>query len=289
MLAATPQNASQPDDIPRHWRAQLDLSFRESAARTRLAHSSHKGPLRVQRLFYPEPSGKAHCYLLHPPGGVVLGDELVINVHLHDGEVLVTTPSAGRFYSVADHSETQRQTVNLSARAGLLEWLPQETILFNGVNARLSTRIELSATAQLAFWDVLVLGRPACGEAFDCGQVTQRLEVYRDGQAQFCEHLALTAGDRLSRSLMGMAGQSTVGIMLLSTRPGRDLLDCWLAAVNEDANAGAFTATVRGDWLVARYLGQDAQRCREGFALLWTQTMQAQRGVTPAAPRIWHT
>jgi urease accessory protein len=245
--------------------------------------------LRVQRLFYPEPSGKAHCYLLHPPGGVVLGDELRINVRLHDGAALLTTPSAGRFYSVAQHREVQRQTVSLKVEAGMLEWLPQETILFNGVNAHLTTRIDLGPNADLAFWDVVVLGRPACGEAFERGQLSQRLEVYREGRIEFCERLALSAGDRLSQSPIALSRQSTIGIMLLTLLPGRELVSEWLRGVNGSENAGPFTATHRGGLLIARYLGQDAQHCREGFARLWSQTLQNQHGTTPALPRIWHT
>ncbi|EED32942.1 urease accessory protein UreD [gamma proteobacterium NOR5-3] len=289
MLLETLEPTAESSKPLRTWRAQLDLSFRESAGRTRLNHCLHEGPLRVQRLFYPEPSGKAHCYLLHPPGGVVLGDQLKINIALESGEALVTTPSAGRFYTVDDHPETQRQTVNLSVHEGRLEWLPQETILFNGVNAQLATRIDLASASQLAFWDVVVLGRPACSEAFSRGRLQQTLEVYREGEALLIERLAFAAGDRVSQSRMGMQSQSTVGIMVLTEIPGTPLLDQWLEAVNLDANNGAFTVTQRDTLMIARYLGEDAQRCREGFAQLWEAAVLELRGSTPATPRIWHT
>ncbi|WOJ94104.1 urease accessory protein UreD [Congregibacter variabilis] len=289
MLFETLELTAESSKPLRRWRAQLDLSFRESDGRTRFDHCLHEGPLRVQRLFYPEPGGKAHCYLLHPPGGVVLGDELEINIALNTGEALITTPSAGRFYTVDKHQETQRQTVNLAVRKGRLEWLPQETILFNGVNAQLETRIDLEESSQLAFWDVVVLGRPACGETFTCGRLKQTLEIYRQGEPLLVERLAFEAGDRVSQSRMGMQQQSTVGIMVLTEVPGMPLLDQWLEAVNSDANCGAFTVTQRGSLMIARYLGDDAQRCREGFASLWSTAVRELRGHVPATPRIWHT
>ncbi|WP_439106944.1 urease accessory protein UreD [Congregibacter sp.] len=289
MLSAPINLAPESSKTLRHWRARLDLSLRESDGRTCFDHCSHEGPLRVQRLFYPEPGGKAHCYLLHPPGGVVLGDELQINVSVRSGEALLTTPAAGRFYTVDDHKEVQRQTVNLKVESGVLEWLPQETILFNGVNAHLDTRIELGASSELAFWDVVVLGRPACGEVFTEGRLKQTLEVHREGHPLLIERLALAAGDRLSQSRMGMQDQSTIGIMVLTGAPGAKIVDQWLASVNSSPNNGQFTVTQRAGLMIARYLGDDAMRCRQGFAQLWCASSEDLRGQAPATPRIWHT
>lgn len=289
MLCQTLEPETQSTKPLRHWCATLNLTFGESAGRTRLEHCAHHGPLRVQRLFYPESGGKAHCYLLHPPGGVVLGDELNINVVVRNGNALVTTPSAGRFYTVDKHPELQRQTVHLSVASGRLEWLPQETILFNGVNAQLETLIDLGEKSQLAFWDVVVLGRPACGEPFTQGQLTQTLKITRKGRPLLIERLALAAGDRLSQSQMGMQNASTFGVMVLSDVASRTLCDRWLAEFNTDSNEGEFTLTQRGELLLARYLGDDAQRCREGFAELWRSATRESHGEPPATPRIWHT
>ncbi|MFK8042287.1 urease accessory protein UreD [Congregibacter sp.] len=243
----------------------------------------------MQRLFYPEVGGKAHCYLLHPPGGVVLGDELQINIQVQSGSALVTTPAAGRFYTVDEHQEVQRQTVNLSVDDACLEWLPQETILFNGVNAALETRIELGADSRLVFWDVVVLGRPACGESFSSGRLKQQLEVYRENRPLLIERLALAAGDRMSRSQMGMQEQSTVGVMVLTDHAADELLEQWLKSVNHELNEGEFTITQRSGLIIARYLGEDALRCRQGFTQLWTTIAEETTGVKPAIPRIWHT
>ena len=84
------------------WCAELELCFARSESRTVLATRRHRGPLRIQRAFYPEPGGVCHAYLLHPPGGVVAGDRLAINVELDEGaQVLLTTPAAGKFYRSA--------------------------------------------------------------------------------------------------------------------------------------------------------------------------------------------
>lgn len=272
----------------RHWSARLQLRFSQSGQKTELRHCEHYGPLRVQRLFYPDDSGKAHCYLLHPPGGVVLGDELNIDVAVSKGKALLTTPSAGRFYDTAQATERQHQRLKLRVDNGDLEWLPQETILFSGANADLRTQIELGEDARLVFWDVLVLGRPACNESFDRGGFTQSLDVVRQGELLFRDRLSVNANDRVLRSAQGLAGASTIGTMLLTDQLDRSARGAWLEQVNGEQSRGDFSITQRGPLTLARYLGDCAQRCRWGFALLWEAVLDV-RGESSNHPRIWHT
>jgi urease accessory protein len=275
---------------PRSWPARLSLVFARGGQHTRLAHSAHEGPLRVQRLFHPDADGKAHCYLLHPPGGVVLGDELCIDVTVRSGAALATTPSAGRFYTVGAFRERQQQRVHLQVDdAGLLEWLPQESIVFSGADAHLSTRVDLAGDARLAYWDILVLGRPACGGRFTAGRCLQQLDIRRDGRTLLRETLALDAGDRLCESPVGLRGASTVGLAVFTATVARDLAEDWLATVNGPGLTGDFSITQRDDLLLGRYLGEQAQVARAGFSLLWQRSGLCRDGAEPSIPRIWHT
>jgi len=136
---------------------------------------------------------------------------------------------------------------------------------------------------------VVVLGRPACGDSFVQGKLTQTLSIRRQGRPVLIERLCFSAGDRLSGSQMGLQNASTIGVMVLSEVPGRDLGDQWLAQFNTELHEGEFTLAHRGELLIARYLGEDAQRCREGFSELWRSATQETHGRSPAIPRIWHT
>ncbi|HMV40203.1 MAG TPA: urease accessory protein UreD, partial [Plasticicumulans sp.] len=121
--------AALRSDVAGGWQARLELGFAPVAARTALVHSAHRGPLRVQRPFHPEADGSCHVYLLHPPGGVVGGDGLALDVQLAPGaRALLTTPSASRFYRSAGARALQRQLLRVGAGARL-DWLPQETIV----------------------------------------------------------------------------------------------------------------------------------------------------------------
>jgi len=79
------------------WKAHLQLSFKKQSSKTVLGKCEHYGPLRVQRPFYPE-NNLAHAYILHPPGGVVGGDQLNIEINLQQhAQALCTTPGSGKY------------------------------------------------------------------------------------------------------------------------------------------------------------------------------------------------
>ena len=57
------------------WKAKLELGFKGREDKTYVSHRKHLGPLVIQKPFYPE-GEVCHVYLIHPPGGIVGGDEL---------------------------------------------------------------------------------------------------------------------------------------------------------------------------------------------------------------------
>src|SRR5689334_8281039 len=80
-------------------RGRLDVRFEPRAGRTVVASRRHEGPLLVQRAFHPEADGTCHLYLIHPPGGVVGGDELEVSLEVAPGAAaLVSTPAATKLY-----------------------------------------------------------------------------------------------------------------------------------------------------------------------------------------------
>src|SRR5262245_22778216 len=118
------------------WVASLDLEFAARGARTILARRASVGPLVVQRPFYPE-GDVAHVYLVHPPGGVVGGDQLQLNVLAKQGaHALLTTPAATKFYRSDGRIARQRQDIIVDAAS--IEWLPQETIVFPDARASIA-------------------------------------------------------------------------------------------------------------------------------------------------------
>jgi urease accessory protein UreH len=109
------------------WHAHLSLNYRRDAERT-LVHDRHTGPLRVLASLYPEGPAICHNVLVHPPGGIVGGDVLELELTLGEqSHALLTTPGATRFYrpraagmaAAADHLPPRRAGAKQPAfRAG---------------------------------------------------------------------------------------------------------------------------------------------------------------------------
>jgi urease accessory protein len=264
------------------WQAELALDFTRRRERTVLAARRQRGPLTVQRPFYPEPDGVCHTYVLHPPAGIVGGDDLRMRFDLAAGSHgLITTPAATRWYWSPGIEARIDQQATVAAGA-TLEWLPQETLLFAGAHARLATRIELVGDARFVGWEILGLGRPACGEVFRDGRVDFRFEISRDGRPVLFERLR---GD--ADGMPGMQGH-TACAMFVATGADATALDASRGALGGSDDALA-AATLIGDVLVVRALAAHCEPLLGTCNRVWGAIRPLVLGRVAVAPRIWHT
>jgi urease accessory protein len=275
-------------ETPTGWQAALDLHFERSGARTVLARRRHVGPLQVQRPFYPEGTDTCHVYLLHPPGGVVGGDQLRITIDVASGaQALLTTPAAGKLYRSAGRLATLDQRLTVASNA-MLEWLPQETIVFAGAHVAASTRVDLAGSAKFLGWELVCLGRPAAAELFTQGVLRQRFEVWCDGAPLWIEGSRFCGGEPALTAAWGLRGHSVTGT-LVCTATAPELVtqvrEAW-SALSGDA---LVSATQLDAVIVCRYLGDDAEQARACFVAAWTILRPAVLGRVACPPRIWAT
>lgn len=264
------------------WKAELKLGFARRGAKTVLASRTHCGPLTVQRPFYPE-GGICHVYLLHPPGGVVAGDSLHIEANVDSGaQALITTPAAGKFYRSGGGQA--RQVVNLKvADQASLEWLPQETIVYEGARLNANMHVDLAADSGFIGWEVMALGRPAAGEGFETGEALLNWRITRAGRLFYQERLKLDA--EAFKARWGLHGQSACGTLFACpTTPQH--LQAVQALIGEDAHQGV---TQIDDMLICRALDVRADRLRQFFEQVWAILRADIVGQKCSAPRIWAT
>ena len=269
------------------WHAALTLGYAASDGRTALVERRHQGPLRVQKPLYPEGPHPCHTIVVHPPGGIVGGDALGLTLDLGAGaHALLTTPGAAKWYRSA--GATARQTLHFTlAPAAVLEWLPQETLLFDAARAELSSSIHLHADALYLGWEILCFGRPASGERFTRGRVRTANEIWRDGKRLWNEHALLAGGDPLLDAAPGCARHPVCATLLVAGRDVDRNLLAQLRAVTIDAVTAGISALP--GVLVARCLAPFAQHARNYFAALWQVLRPALLGCPALAPRIWST
>lgn len=268
------------------WRAHLDLSFSRAGNRTAMLRSRHSGPLRVQRPFYPE-GDLAHIYMLHPPGGVVGGDQLDIQLDVRpQARVLCTTPGSGKFYRSAGSWARLDQRLHIGAGASL-EWLPQDNILFAGARLRANTRIELTDDAVFMGWDIACLGRPSSKERFDEGGFVSQLEFYHNRELLLLENQRVLDARALDASA-GLRGLPLSAIMLAFPCNERHLEQVHNALEAQDASPLLGVTLIDG-LLVVRGLGSYSERLREQLISVWRILRPMLLDRPAEQPRIWAT
>jgi len=270
-----------------------------------LKNTSHKGPLYVQKPFYPEGSDLAHVYILHPPGGLVSGDKLMINIKADkDVKALLTTPGAGRVYRARADQVLQQQIVTLEAQAGAcIEWLPLETILYPGANTRLQTSVSLAQGASFIGWDICTLGLQACGLPFSCGSVEQCLTIEVQGKTVLRERLVINDDNRyLLTEPAGFANRPVNALMVagpFNTDTDHEQMLVELQrccaqltpteSVDKALQPALSSVTLCGGYILVRYLGHCCEQARLLFTQCWGILRQQLLAKAACAPRIWAT
>ena len=286
------------------WQGRLRLDYRRDGERT-IAHDRHEGPLRVLQRLYPEGDAVCHHVLVHPPGGLVGGDELDIDARVGKGaHAVVTTPGATRFYRSEHGPAVQRTRLRL-APGSRLEWLPLETLAYDGCVGENHVELDLAPGAQAMGWDILALGLPAADLAFTRGSFLQHLQW----PGRWLERGRMAAQDhRLRESPLGWAGRGVLATMWfvtagdatyepsaplpVSTPAAKQVLTAGLAAAAQpllDAEPLAGVTCPHPDVVVVRLL---ADRVEPAFAMLRHVRAEWRRhawGMAEHPPRIWST
>ncbi len=272
--------------VHERWYAGLELQVRRKGHRSVAPHIRHQGPIRVQRPFYPEGQEVCHLYLLHPPGGVVGGDVLEIDVHISaQAHLLLTSPASNKFYRSAGEQALLKQSFEV-AKDAVLEWLPQDTIYFEGAKVKSVSKFNLQNDANLCAWEIQTFGRPAAQDLFDNGVVRTSLEVWRDNQPVFIERGNFVGGDRMMYAPWGLHAQPVIGTLVMSNSQQHSCVGAVRDALGLDS---PLHCTELEDLFVARYLGSCALQARALFEQAWTILRPMLLNRTAHAPRVWRT
>jgi urease accessory protein len=268
-----------------------EIGFAHQDGVARLTHLYQRDPLRV---LFPTPAAgdPALAVLVTTSGGLVAGDELDIRVRVAPGAAVhVTASAAEKIYRSTGPTTTIHQSLAVAVGAAL-EFLPPETILFDGARLRRETVIELGAGAGFLGGDIVVFGRRARGERFTDGFLREVWEVRREGKLVWGDALHLE--DDIAGVIADPAcfdGAAAFATLILAP-PGQDprsLLDgaraVQSAAVTPTLRAGV---TAIAGLVVARWLSLDAAALRRAYADLACHLRSEAIGLAPRLPRLWH-
>ncbi|MCC5615074.1 urease accessory protein UreD [Nostoc sp. CHAB 5836] len=267
------------------WHGKLNLVYADRQDKTQLIYNHQQAPLKVQRPFYPEGEKVCHSVILHTAGGIVGGDRLSSNIHLQpQAQALITTAAASKIYRSNGLQATQ--TIQMQVDAGAcLEWLPQETILFNGGIYRQDLRVELATGGSWFGWEITRFGRSARGEKFLQGEWRSHTEIWQQDVPLWIDRQYLPGSEETFHSPHGLAGKPIVGSLV------------WVGG----AVSGEIVEKTRNLWrgegeagvsplqhgLLCRYRGASTSEVRKWFIDVWQLLRVSFLNRGNCIPRVW--
>jgi urease accessory protein len=271
-------------DSPAGWLARLELEFAFDGGASRLRRNRHHGPLRVQKALYPEGAQTVHAIVVHPPGGIRAGDRLEIDAQVGPGaHAFLTSPGAAKWYRGDDGAA--HQSLRLAAGDGAaLEWLPQETIYFDGARAVQRQVVRLGAGARYVGCDILCFGRQASGERFERGGLRLHAEIWSGSQLLWYEQARIDAGSAAMNGPFGLDGNTICATL---TAVGPALPAALLAQIR--ALDPALGASQLKSVFIARLLCGDSEHARRVMTGVWQLLRPHVIGRAALSPRIWAT
>jgi urease accessory protein len=265
---------------------------------TQLVQERVKAPLKVQRPFYPEGPEVCHSVMLHTAGGVVGGDRLWIDLQLQpEAQALITTAAAGKVYR--SNGQEAHQLVQVGVAAGAcLEWLPQETIVFDQACYRQEMRIELEPGASWLGWEITRFGRTARGERFVAGEWRSHTEVWQEDRPLWIDRQWFPGSEELFTSPHGLAGCPVVGSFAFV---GRSLERDFLTTIranwahpptpsprpHPNGLTSEIGVTRLSSGILCRYRGHSTVEARRYFLQVWRLLRVSLLGREVCIPRVW--
>ena len=269
---------AQAPPAPQRARGEVRAEFASSGKRTALARLYQTGGLR---LAIPNAAGACEGVIVNTGGGMAGGDQARLEFALGAGsKVMLTTQSAEKIYRGDDGAAEVSARVSLGA-AARLEWLPQETILFEGARLTRRLEIDLAPDASLLLVEAFTFGRTAFGEDRIDASLRDSWRVRQSGKLVFAEELRLEGSAALlPKPAIGAGARAMASLLIVAADPA-DSLASLRAALGPCDAAVEWGASLVGGIVVARALSPSPALLRAAIV----GVLSILRG--QAAPRVW--
>ncbi len=246
---------------------------------TRLVELYQEGAAKIR---LPRPTSQAlEAVLINTAGGLTGGDRFEWTIEANPGaEISVTTPACERIYKSAGGSAEVHNRLIVSAGAHI-DWLPQETILFE--QSRLNRRLdaELGEGATLTALEAVLLGREAMGEAARSALLDDQWRISRGGKLIHAEANKLSASDLERDALSLLSGNNAFATLVHIAENAEDRLAAVRSLIPDGARAAASAV---GERLIVRILAPSGLALRRLVTPILIE-LSAGR----ALPRLWST
>ncbi|MEL6641893.1 MAG: urease accessory protein UreD [Pseudomonadota bacterium] len=237
------------------------MRAKRRAAASVLSDLRASGSLKA--LFPQVRSAALDVVFLNTAGGMTGGDVFEIDAQAEENARLtLTTQAAERIYGAVD-PDPAHLTTYLHADAGArIDWLPQETIVFDRAALRRRLDVDLAGDATFLMVEPLVFGRQTMGETVDVATLADDVRVSRDGHLVFADAVRLS-GD-VHAALQGPA-TARGHIAMASVLYAAPDAEAHLAKLQRMMPETGGVSLIRDGVLFARMLAPDSYLLRQAL------------------------
>ena len=238
--------------------------------------------VRFPRASSPDEGGSpCEGVLINTGGGLTGGDRVSTEATLTPGaRGVLTTQAAEKVYR-SDGPDAEATVALTLGPESRLDWLPQETILFDGARLRRRLRAEMAGDATLLLVESTVLGRAATGETVESGSFRDRWRIRRDGRLVFAEEVRLEGpiAAALARPAVAKGSRAVATCLLVAPDAEARLEEARAALEGGRSECGV---SAYDGMLVARFLSPEPKSLRADL-IRYTETLRG------PLPRSWQT
>ncbi len=258
-------------------KGELRLKAVQANGQSRIAGLRQSGSLKM---LFPTARGTAlDAVVLNTAGGLTGGDQMRIRCEAGPAAHLVlSTQAAERGYRARTGTTARVQTDLAVGTQGRLDWLPQETILYDGASLQRRLTVNLAPEGRALVVEPVILGRVAMGEVVGALDLTDRWSVLQDGRMVFADVLRLSGDATRHMARLGAGGGAGAYASVLYAGPDAA---GFLGAVRDLLPPTAGASLVRDGILFIRLLARD------GFSLRRDLIPVIERLSIVPLPKVW--
>ncbi len=253
------------------------IAVRADGDLTRLSRLYQDGCAKI-RLPIDHSASTLEAVLINSAGGLTGGDRMSWQVEVDAGAALtLSTQACEKVYRARDGRAEVAVTLSAGA-GGRIDWLPQETILFDGGALARTLTADLAEDARLLAVEAAILGRTAMAETVRVGELRDRWRIRREGRLVFADDLHF-GGDMAALTALAptLGGAAAFASLLLVCDDAQRFLSPLRAVIGANGGASAFDGK-----LFCRIVSRDGLSLRR----LLMPAIAVLRDGQPC-PRVW--
>jgi len=260
-------------------RGTVSISVKPVGQRTALDDLYQSGSLKC---LFPRTASRAlEAVTLNTAGGITGGDSFLLTAEAKSGSALtLTTQAAERVYQAQPGKPGELHSRLHVKRGARINWLPQETILFNGCALNRSLTVDLEEGARLLLAEPLIFGRTAMGETLTDASFSDRIEIQRGGRPLYLDAVQLCGNIQAELDRPFITAGAVAMASCIYIAPDAET---YLTPIRDMLPETAGASLIGEDVLVVRMLAKDSFLLRR--SLIPILNLLSQNNL----PRCWMT